>query len=110
VDVALIMVSPPDEDGNFSLGVSVDYTMAAVKTAKLVIAQVNEQMPFTLGNSLVTVDDIDIFVPYNDTVIELSPPKIGEVEEAIGRTARALYRTGIPFSMHRRHSDAVLQF
>ena len=111
VDVALIMVSPPDEDGNFSLGVSVDYTMAAVKTAKLVIAQVNEQMPFTLGNSLVTVDDIDIFVPYNDTVIELSPPKIGEVEEAIGSNCASLVQDGDTLQLGiGAIPDAVLLF
>ena len=46
VDVAMVMVTPPDENGMCSLGVSVDYTLEAVKQAKLVIAQVNPQMPW----------------------------------------------------------------
>jgi 4-hydroxybutyrate CoA-transferase len=50
IDVALVMVSPPDDHGNCSLGVSVDITKAAVESAKLVIAQVNRHMPRAHGD------------------------------------------------------------
>src|SRR5690606_18222613 len=58
LEAALIQVSPPDADGLMSLGISVDVTRAAVENARVVIAQVNPQMPRTAGNSLVHVYDV----------------------------------------------------
>lgn len=66
VDVAMIMVSEPDEHGYVSLGVSVDVTLAAVETAKIVIAQVNKHMPRTGGNSLIKVDQINCLVLHDE--------------------------------------------
>ena len=94
VDVALVQVTPPDENGICSLGISVDYTLAAVKNAKLVIAQVNDQMPRTCGGSSVRVEDIDLFVEYSTPILELAPPKIGPVEEAIGNYCASLINDG----------------
>ena len=54
-DVMLVMVSPPNEKGYVSIGVSVDYTRPAADNAKLLIAQVNRRMPFTYGNTLIHV-------------------------------------------------------
>jgi acyl-CoA hydrolase/GNAT superfamily N-acetyltransferase len=62
VDVALIQVTPPNEQGMCSLGVSVDVTKSAVESAGLVIAQVNPQMPWTMGDSLLPIYNIDILV------------------------------------------------
>lgn len=59
VDVALVQVSPPDLHGYCSLGVSVDMTKAAAKAAKLVIAEINRQMPRTLGDCFIHVSEID---------------------------------------------------
>ena len=94
VDVAMVMVTPPDENGMCSLGVSVDYTLEAVKQAKLVIAQVNPQMPWTGPHSLVSVDELDCIVEYEAPLIELAPPKIGEVEKAIGEHCASLVPDG----------------
>lgn len=94
VDVALVQVSPPDEHGYCSLGVSVDYTKAAAETARTVIAQVNPHMPRTLGDSFLHVTQIDHFVETDVPVIELPPPPIGEVEAAIGRNCARLVRDG----------------
>ena len=112
VDVALIQVTPPDENGNCSLGVSVDYTYQAVQQARTVIAQVNDQMPFTLGlHSTVPVVQITCFVPRSTPVIELSPPSIGPVEEAIGRNCAALIRDGDTLQLGiGAIPDAVLRF
>ena len=112
VDVALIQVTPPDENGNCSLGVSVDYTYQAVQQARTVIAQVNDQMPFTLGlHSTVPVEQITCFVPRSTPVIELSPPSIGPVEEAIGRNCAALIRDGDTLQLGiGAIPDAVLRF
>ena len=111
VDVALITVTPPDENGKCSLGVSVDYTLAAVKHAGTVIAQVNACMPFTCGPSVVDVTDIDCFVLHDAPIIPLAPPKIGPVEEAIGKNVASLVRDGDTLQLGiGAIPDAVLQF
>lgn len=94
LDAALVMVTPPDEHGKCSLGVSVDYTQEAVKQAKTVIAQVNPRMPWTGPNSLVSVEDLDVIVEHEAPLIELAPPKIGDVERAIGRHCASLVPDG----------------
>jgi len=70
INVALIMVSPPDEHGFCSLGVSVDMTRAAAHAAKTVVAQVNSYMPRTLGNSFIHVRDIDYLVEHDEPLLE----------------------------------------
>ena len=93
-DVAMVMVTPPDENGMCSLGVSVDYTYSAVKHAKTVIAQVNPQMPWTGERSLVSVKELDCIVEHEAPIIELAPPKIGEIERAIGENVASLVQDG----------------
>lgn len=93
-DVALLQVTPPDEHGMCSLGVSVDYTMESVKQAGTVIAQVNDRMPWTFGGSTVHVSEIDCFVPFSAPILELGIPKIGPIEEAIGANCAALVKDG----------------
>ena len=110
IDVALVTVTPPDKDGMVSLGVSVDYGYEAVMTAKTVIAQVNDQMPFTYGK-LVPVEKISYFVEYSQPIIELPPPKIGPVEEAIGRYCAELVKDGDTLQLGiGAIPDAVLLF
>lgn len=111
VDVALVMVTPPDENGMCSLGVSVDYTQEAVKQAKLVIAQVNPQMPWTGPNSLVSVKDLDVIVEHDAPLIELKPGKIGDVEKAIGEHCASLVPDGATLQLGiGAIPDAVLLF
>src|SRR5579885_1496923 len=62
IDVALIEVSPPDPHGFCSFGVGVDTTLTAAKVARYVVAQVNDQMPRTYGDSFIHVSDIDAIV------------------------------------------------
>ena len=111
VDVALVQVTPPDENGICSLGISVDYTLAAVKNAKRVIAQVNDQMPRTCGGGNVRVEDIDLFVKHSSPILELTPPKIGPVEEAIGNYCASLINDGDTLQLGiGAIPDAVLSF
>lgn len=70
VDVALIQVSAPDAFGYVSLGVSVDVTAAAVAKAKLVIAEVNPAMPWTMGDSCIHLDQVQALVPVDTPVQE----------------------------------------
>ena len=64
LDVALIQVSPADENGNHSLGVSVDVVQAALRNARIVIAQINPRMPRTGGDTLVAAREIDYFIEH----------------------------------------------
>jgi len=88
-DVAMAQVTPPDENGYCSLGTSVDYTFQAIKTARLVLVQVNDQMPRTFGEK-VHVDDFDYIVEASIPLYELKQAKITEVEEKIGSYCASL--------------------
>jgi len=89
VDVALIQLSPPDENGYLSYGISVDYTMAATESAKIVIAEVNIQMPRTRG-SHIHISQIDYVVETDRKLLEIPLPQITEVEEKIGKYVASL--------------------
>lgn len=93
-DVALIHVSPPDKQGFCSFGISVDYTKPAAQVATTVVAQVNPKMPRTHGDSFIHVSEIDRIVESEQDIIELQPPKIGPVEEAIGKHIAGLVDDG----------------
>jgi 4-hydroxybutyrate CoA-transferase len=93
-DVCLVSVSPPDANGYVSTGVSVDYTRQAVKSAGYVVAQVNPRMPRTFGDSFLHVTEIDAFVEAEDELFEVAPPKISDVERAIGRNCASLVENG----------------
>ena len=110
VDVALVTVTPPNNEGMVSLGVSVDYDYEAIMTAKTVIAQVNDQMPFTFGK-LVPVEKISYFVEHSSPILELAPPKIGPIEEAIGKYCASLIQDGDTLQLGiGAIPDAVLLF
>lgn len=110
LDVALVMVTPPDENGEVSLGVSSDYDYEAIMTAKTVIAQVNDQMPYTYGK-MVPVEKLTYVVEHSAPLIELAPPKIGPVEEAIGKNCASLVKDGDTLQLGiGAIPDAVLMF
>lgn len=94
LDVAIVNVSPPDEHGWCSFGVSVDYTKHSTETAKLVIAQVNAHVPRTLGDCFIHVSDIDVIVEHNAPLIQLPLPEITDVEKAIGKHCASLINDG----------------
>ncbi|NLL65828.1 MAG: acetyl-CoA hydrolase/transferase family protein [Clostridiaceae bacterium] len=94
LDVALLQSSLPDANGYVSFGISVDYALAAVECAQTVIVQVNPNMPRTLGNSFVHIDDIDYLVEADTPLIELHPGAISEAEAAIGRYCASLVEDG----------------
>lgn len=90
IDVALIMVSPPDEHGFCSLGVSVDITKAAAETARIVVAQVNPRMPRTLGDSFLHVNQITHLVEADEPLLEW--PVTDEPDEVTQRIAAHIAR------------------
>jgi len=90
IDVALVMVNPPDEHGFCSLGVSVDITKTAAEVARLVIAQVNRHMPRTLGDCFLHVNQIDYLVEHDEPLLEW--PVVGEADEITSRIAGHIAR------------------
>lgn len=94
LDWALVQVSPPDLHGYCSLGVSVDVVKAAVESAPHVVAEVNRQMPRTLGDSFVHVSRFDALVESDRPLPELQQPKLDEVMERIGRHVADLIEDG----------------
>lgn len=90
VDVAIVQVSKPDNHGYCSLGISVDYTKTATECAKIVIAEVNNKMPRTFGDSFIHINDIDCVVEVDYELPELLPGTIGEVEMKIGEYCASL--------------------
>lgn len=94
VDVTLCMVSPPDEHGFCSFGISVDYTKPAAESSKLVIAEVTPHMPRTLGDAFIHVSKIDHIVECDSKPIVLQPPKISEIDEKIGGYCAELINDG----------------
>jgi len=83
VDVAMIHVSPPDEHGFCSLGVEVGLTKSPAESARIIIAEVNEQMPRTLGDSFIHVSRLTHIVPVNYPIAEL--PMGGEGNDQISQ-------------------------
>ena len=84
IDVALIHVSPPDKHGYCSLGVSVEATLAAIKSAKHVIAQINPQMPRVHGEGIIHVSELDTFVEVDTAIPEVFLPAPTAIENTIG--------------------------
>jgi len=111
IDVALIAVSPPDEHGFCSYGVSTDIVKAAAESAKYVIAEVNEQMPRVLGDCFIHVNDIDRLVPSDVPVLESSHGEPDELAQRIGRHIANLIEDGATLQLGiGTIPDAVLQF
>jgi len=94
LDVALIHVSPPDAHGFCSLGVGVDTALTAAKCARYVVAQVNDQMPRTYGDSFLHVAQIDAFVESSRPLCELPKPEITDLHVAIARNVAGLVENG----------------
>jgi len=97
IDVALIQVSPPDEFGYCSLGISVDITRAGMENAKLVIAQINPKMPRTFGATFVHVDEIDYLVWHEEQLVQTvrtGTSREKEITERIGHYVSQLVDDG----------------
>jgi acetyl-CoA hydrolase len=113
LDVAMIHVSPPDEHGFCSLGVEVGLTKTAAESAKLIIAEVNEQMPRTLGDSFIHVSRLDYIVPVDYPIAELpmSEGESSEVTQKIAGYIAELIPDGATMQMGiGAIPDAVLKF
>ena len=111
LDVALIHVSPPDEHGFCSFGVGVECTQAAAEMARIVIAQVNPNMPRVLGDNFIHVRKVTAFVEADDPLLELPRVRMSPAFEDIGRNVASLIEDGSTLQLGIGGiPDAVLHF
>jgi len=125
IDVALVELSPPDSHGFCSFGVGVDTSLTAAKCARYVVAQINDQMPRTFGDSFIHVTELDAVVEASRPLCAMKPPHISDLHRAIARNVADLIEDGsvlqtgiggipdavLPFLMDRKdlgvHSELV---
>ena len=93
-DIACVQISPPDESGFCSLGVSVDVARRAVDCSKLVIAEVNEQMPRVHGDSFIHINKLDYIVENNCPLPEIKVPEGNSISEKIGEYIEQFIENG----------------
>jgi acyl-CoA hydrolase len=99
IDVALISVSPPDQHGYCSLGSSVDITLGALESARLVIAEINPNVPRTHGDGFIHFGEIDFAVEVDTPIHEVTARPFSETEEKIGRYIAEMVEDGSTLQM-----------
>ncbi|AFU69627.1 acetyl-CoA hydrolase/transferase, putative [Psychroflexus torquis ATCC 700755] len=99
LDVAFIQVSPPDSHGYCSLGTSIDITIPAIQTAKLVIAQVNPRVPRTHGDGFIHVSELDFAIEEDAPIYGHELPVASEIENKIGANIASLVENGATLQM-----------
>jgi acetyl-CoA hydrolase len=111
IDAALVHVSPPDPNGACSLGIEVGVTKTAAESARIVIAEVNDRMPRTLGNSFIHVSKLTHVVPVSRPLIEHRMGQVTEREHRIARHCAGLIEDGSTLQLGIGGiPDAVLAF
>lgn len=98
-DAVFIQVSPPDAHGYVSLGVSVSTTIDLARSAPLVVAEVNQQTPRVLGNSLLHLSEIDYLVDADYPLVQYRQARIGDLERAIAQYVADLIPDGATIQM-----------
>ncbi|TVT76197.1 MAG: acetyl-CoA hydrolase/transferase family protein [Denitromonas halophila] len=93
-DVVFSLASPMDEHGYFSLALAPDYTMAAIKKARVIVLEVNPNVPFAFGDCHVHISQVSALVESQDALLEVGLPEIGPVQEAIGKYVADLIDDG----------------
>ncbi|MGA7399136.1 MAG: 4-hydroxybutyrate CoA-transferase, partial [Candidatus Sulfotelmatobacter sp.] len=94
IDVALLELSPPDSHGFCSFGIGVDTSLTAAKCARYVVAQINDQMPRTYGDSFIHVTDIDVVVNSSRPLCAIKHAPITDMHRAIARNVAGLIDDG----------------
>ena len=93
-DVVFAFASPMNAQGFFSLSLGTDYTMAAIAKARAVVLECNPNVPFAHGQCHVHVSQVSAIVESSDAVLEVGLPKIGPVQEAIGKYVADMIEDG----------------
>ena len=108
-DITIIQVSPPDKYGYCNLGITAETIQTAVEEAKIVVAQVNQNMPVTCGQTRIHISEIDYFIQGESRLLEYQAPIPGEVEEKIAEEVSQLIPDGATLQIGiGRIPDAIL--
>lgn len=99
VNVAMVLVSPPDKHGYVSLGTSVDATLAAIQNADTVIAAINPNVPRAWGDAMIHSSEIDFFVEDNSPLYVHDPAPLSDTDKAIGKNVAELVEDGACLQM-----------
>ncbi len=99
INVALLHVSPPDEHGYCSLGVSVDAALAAIESARHIIAQVNPNMPRTFGGSIIHSSRFTALVEVDEPIFEITSGEANETDLMIAQNVASLIEDGATLQM-----------
>ena len=94
IHTVIIQTSTPDRNGNLSLGISVDIVKAAVENSLTVIAEVNSNMPRTLGDSFIPVEMVDAIVESDRPLVECAFDETDQVSDAIAKNVASLIDDG----------------
>ena len=94
VDVTVAQVSLPDENGNCSFGISCDYTLPAARRSKIIIAEMNENMPYIPGDNFMHISQFTYIVENHNPIAVLPPAKITDIEKQIGHFCSTLIKDG----------------
>ena len=93
-DVVFAMASSMDEHGYFAISLGADYTMAAIAKARAVVLEVNPNVPFAHGQCHIHISQVTALVESSDPILEVGLPKIGPVQEAIGKYVADMIEDG----------------
>lgn len=93
-DLLLLQVSQPNEKGEVSLGISVDYMRAVLKQNPVVVAQINSRMPFTCGDTRIALVDIDYCIEVDEPLVSVSEGRADETDQIIARHVAGLVDDG----------------
>lgn len=94
IDIAVLHLSPPDNNGYCTLGTSVDVARAAFESADLILAQINDKMPRVHGDGLIHIKDVDFYIEVSQPLPERHCKDISESEDSIGRSVSGLVDDG----------------
>ncbi len=105
LDVVLMQVSPPDDHGFVTLGTTVDCTLTAARCARVVIAEVNERMPRTHGETAIHVSHISAMVETSRPLLELHPEPFTEIHRRVAQNVASLIPDGATLQTGNRRNS-----
>ncbi|MDN5299167.1 MAG: 4-hydroxybutyrate CoA-transferase [Clostridiales bacterium] len=110
-DVAMITCTPPDENGYVNMGLSCDQTRVIVEKSRVSIAQVNKNVPYVCGDTLIHVSEIDYFVEHDEDLYEIPLIESDPISEKIGQNIAGLIQDGDTLQMGQgKIPNAILKF
>ena len=100
IDVAFIQITPPNEDGYCSLGVAVDIAREVMEQASLVVGEINTDIPFTLGDTIVSISDFDLLVKSTEPPAYIKRPGVSKAMDKVAANISQVIEDGDCICFH----------